>query len=249
MRIAVLADIHGNLRALDAVLADVAGQHVDLTVNLGDVVSGALQPRGTAERLGPLGFPTVRGNHERQLLTTPPERMGPSDRHAHETITAGARAWLASLPGTLGLPGSVLLVHGTPHSDLASLLDTVEKTGARAATVGEVEARLGLTPATLVLCGHTHLPRSAALPGGRLVVNPGSVGLPAYADDVPFAHRMEAGTPHARYAVVDDASGSWHVEHRRVVYDWDAAAREAQANGRPDVAYALCTGRAGLGEP
>ncbi len=81
------------------------------------------------------------------------------------------------------------------------------------------------------------------LPTGALVVNPGSVGYPAYADDVPFPHVMEAGSPHARYAIVDDATGSWQVDPRAVAYDWETAARTAEANGRPEVARALRTGR------
>src|SRR4051794_36985237 len=77
MRIAALSDVHGNLAALDAVLADLAGQDVDAVVNLGDLLSGAVQPRETADRLMALGLPTVRGNHERQLLTLSPDRRGP----------------------------------------------------------------------------------------------------------------------------------------------------------------------------
>jgi hypothetical protein len=82
------------------------------------------------------------------------------------------------------------------------------------------------------------------LPTGGLVVNAGSVGWPAYDDDHPYPHVMEAGSPHARYAVVDDASGRWEVEFRAVDHDWESAAAIAEGNGRPDVARALRTGRA-----
>ena len=84
MRIAVIADIHGNLGALDAVLADIEGQAVERTVNLGDVVSGPLQPCETADRLMNLAITTISGNHERQLLTFPRENLGESDRFATE---------------------------------------------------------------------------------------------------------------------------------------------------------------------
>lgn len=80
MRIAALSDVHGNLGALEAVLSDVAGQSVDVTVNLGDLLSGGLQPRETGDRLLALDLRTVRGNHERQVLTVAPERMSASDR-------------------------------------------------------------------------------------------------------------------------------------------------------------------------
>lgn len=244
MRIAAISDVHGNLLALDAVLADIAHHGVDVTVNLGDLLSGALWPGRTADRLLELGLPTVRGNHERQVLTTPVERMGPSDRLAHDSLGPEHRAWLAGLPLTLELDGDVLAFHGSPTDDLTYLLHTVEAAGAREATTDEVVDRLGLHAGRrLLLCGHTHLPRSHRLPTGALVVNPGSVGWPAYDDDAPHPHVMEAGTPHARYALVDDAGGRWDVTFREVAYDWDCAADVAAGNGRPDVAHALRTGR------
>jgi len=118
MRIAVIADIHGNLGALEAVLADIKKRSPDLTVNLGDLVSGPLQPRETADRLMDLSIPTIRGNHERQLLTLAPTDMGDSDRHALEKLLPDHLAWLESFPATLAIGGDVYLCHGTPASDV-----------------------------------------------------------------------------------------------------------------------------------
>ncbi|MCU1607324.1 MAG: metallophosphoesterase, partial [Modestobacter sp.] len=208
MRIAAISDVHGNLPALDAVMADIGTQDVDVVLNLGDLLSGAVQPRETADRLMDLGLPTVRGNHERQLLTLSPEQMGLSDRLAHETITARHREWLAGLPLTLEVAEGVLAFHGSPTDDLTYLLETVEVSGARPATPEEVTERLGpFADTPLLLCGHTHLQRSMRLPTGALVLNPGSVGWPAYDDDHPHPHVMEAGTPHARYAVAERTDG------------------------------------------
>ena len=90
MRIAVLADIHGNLLALDAVLDDLKHRGgADITVNLGDCVSGPLWPRETMERLQALDLPTVRGNHDRRVAQDPAdETMWPSDRYAQERLSA-----------------------------------------------------------------------------------------------------------------------------------------------------------------
>ena len=97
MRIAAITDIHGNLPALDAVLADIARRGCDLVVNLGDIFSGPLWPRETAERLQPLQLPTIAGNHERQLLGDP-ETMAVSDAHARRSLTTEQLEWVRALP-------------------------------------------------------------------------------------------------------------------------------------------------------
>jgi len=242
MRIAVIADIHGNLPALDAVLADIAARNVDLTVNLGDIVSGPLFPRETAGRLMPLGLPTIRGNHERQLLTHGPDRIGQSDRFAAAALTADQKAWLAALPATRRVGEDILLVHGTPASDLEYFLETVDAAGVRPAMPDEIETRAGAVSARLILCGHTHTPRQVRTIDGRLIVNPGSVGLQAYRDEEPVPHIVEIGTPDARYAIIE-LGAEIAVEWVTLAYDWEAAARTAEANGRAEWARALRTGR------
>ena len=94
-----------------------------------------------------------------------------------------------------------------------------------------------------LVAGWTHVPRLVALPGGRLVVNPGSVGLPAYTDDRPHPHAMEAGSPHARYAVLEEREGGWTVELVAVPYPFQEAAATARRNGRADWAEWIATGR------
>ena len=242
MRIAVLSDIHGNIAALDAVLDHVAGQSAELVVNLGDICSGPLWPAETADRLMPLDVPTIRGNHERQVLEPDMGGMGLSDRHARHVLKADHLDWLAGLPATMRLTDDVLLVHGTPGSDLLYFMETVTAQGVRAASAEEVALRAAKADAALILCGHTHVARSFRLDDGRLIVNPGSVGLPAYEDSQPFPHAIENGSPHARYAIVSDESGRWEAFFHHVDYDWDRAARKAEANGRPDWARALRTG-------
>ncbi|MGU7775967.1 metallophosphoesterase family protein [Burkholderia sp. MR1-5-21] len=242
MKIAALSDIHGNLAALDAVLDDIRRRGADVIVNLGDILSGALYPRETADRLMPLGLPTIKGNHERQVLAGNRESMRLSDRLAHDTLRDDQLAWIASLPAQLMLD-DVLLVHGTPDSDVDYFLETVTASGCRAATPDEVARRAGDASASLILCGHTHVPRAITLADGRTIVNPGSVGLQAYEDDLPFPHKIETGSPHARYAMASRTASGWAVEFHAVEYDWDAAAAAAESIGRHEWSVALRTGR------
>jgi predicted phosphodiesterase len=245
-RLAVFSDIHGNSLALEAVLDDARRLGADLMLNLGDIVSGAADPRGTMDLLYALDMGTVRGNHERNLVDIPRDRQQPSDRYAFDRLTSQDLDWLAALPACIEPADGVLAFHGSPTDDLCYLLETSTPDGLREATDSEVAERLGdaLGRWRLYLCGHTHLQRTRRLADGALVVNPGSVGMPAFTSEVPYPHVAEAGTPHARYAVVDDANGSWRAELRLVAYDHEAAALIAQRNGRPDLAHVMRTGRA-----
>lgn len=253
MKIAIISDIHGNLLALQAVLADITRQGVDQTVNLGDSLSGPLQPAATADLLMAQGFPTIKGNHERQLLVAralPAAEADPldSDGYAAAQVSAAHIAWLGALPTQFALNSDVWLCHGTPASDLQHWLETVVpgfgqhgNPGVRAATADEVAARLGDCAYPVVLCGHTHVPRVVQC-GQTLIVNPGSVGLPGYQGNHPFAYVIENGSPHARYAVLEKTGSGWQVDLRAVPYDHLAQARVAESRQRPDWALALATG-------
>lgn len=243
MRWAVVSDIHGNLPALEAVMHDARGR-ADAWLNLGDIASGPLWPRETVALLMVLDWPTIAGNHERQVLTLPRERMGASDRFAAAALDDAQRAWLAALPAEMQASPGIACVHGAPGDDLQYLLETATADGLREATDDELRQRLHGVSGGLLLCGHTHLPRDRRI-GSLRIANPGSVGLPAYDHDWPFEHVVENGTPHARYAIVDD-DGT--VELRQVAYDHETAARRAEAHGRGDWADALRSGRVGRRE-
>jgi predicted phosphodiesterase len=238
-RFAILTDIHGNLPALEAVIADAEAQGCTGFANLGDSLSGPLWPAETADLLIDLDWPTIAGNHERQLLTIDRARMGASDAFARDALNDRHLQWLASLPPTLHLSPHVLLCHGTPADDLEHFLHTVDGAAAREATEAEMLERAGDHAETLILCGHTHVPRIVTLEDGQTIANPGSVGLQAYDDDHPVAYRVEVGDPRARYAIVDGTA----VMLRAIDYDREAAARRAEMNGRDDWAVALRTGR------
>ena len=230
MRIAVIADVHGNLIALEAVLAHLRTAAPDLIVNLGDLVSGPFDPRGSADAQMALACPTVAGNHERQVLEG---GAGVFDAIARPLLSPSHLDWIGCLPSTLRLADG---------GDLEYLLEDVSTGRARLETEDAIRPRLeGSGEARVVLCGHTHVPRMATL-GGVLIVNPGSVGLPGYRGSDPVPHVMEAGTPHARYAVIDRSQGGWAAELRAVPYDYEAAARQAERYGRPQTAQVVRSG-------
>lgn len=249
MRIAIVSDIHGNLPALEAVVSHIQRRGVDVTVNLGDSASGPLLPRETVRFLMAQDWIQLAGNHERQVLALDPQSPDsvvrqPADAYARAQLGIRELAWMASLKSCQRLNEHVLLCHGTPRSDLEYFLESVEPGSPhpRCATADEVAQRLGEVQAELVVCGHTHVPRSVRAPNGTLVVNPGSVGLQAYDDEHPSFHMVQNGSPDARYAIVERINGTWTAGLISVPYDFRPMAELAQRNGRPDWAHALRTG-------
>ena len=184
MRIAVLADIQGNVLALDAVLNDLQERGgAELIVNLGDCVSGPLWPRETLERLQELNLPTVRGNHDRRVARDPlDDTMGPSDRYAHDRLTAAQREMLFALPLTLEVAPGVVAFHARPDHDEKYLADAIVDGRLVRAPLAAIRRRLkALDPACrMVLCGHSHRTELIRIPEGPVIFNPGSVGCPAY---------------------------------------------------------------------
>jgi diadenosine tetraphosphatase ApaH/serine/threonine PP2A family protein phosphatase len=243
MRLAAIADVHGNHLALEAVIADIRAQDIEDIVNLGDMASGPLDARRTMDALMALDAVHVLGNHDRYLIDRPPEKMGSWDRPAHAQLDAGQLDWLRTVPPTRVYRDRVFLCHATPASDEVYWLETVLPDGTvRMASLQAIEeAAKGITQ-SLMLCGHSHIGRAVRLADGRLVINPGSVGSPGYRDVHPYPHVVEAGTPDARYAILELAGDEWRVTFRHVPYDHEAMAALARRNGQPELASALATG-------
>jgi diadenosine tetraphosphatase ApaH/serine/threonine PP2A family protein phosphatase len=199
----LLYDVHGNLRALDAVLADCPAEQFLLG---GDYATFGAWPRETVARLRELDAEWIRGNVDRWLVdpSDAPEPVLPLIERSRELIGEELSRELAALPESTTREGT-LYCHASPLSDMDSFYPEPQDTDAE---------RLMGVEARRVVFGHTHLQFARPGPGGIELVNPGSVGIPLDGD-----HR-------AAYAVVHDDG---EVELRRVDYDWRAVAREVRA--------------------
>lgn len=242
---AVVSDVHGNRWALEAVMEDLERRGIERVLNLGDSLFGPLDPAGTAELLPGIASVNVRGNQDRAILEAEEERPGPGTlRFACDALSADAWEWLRGHEVAPIRVGELTLCHGTPQRDDRCLVEWITEHGVELKATDALDRELEGIEGEVVLCGHSHVPRLVGLPDGRAVVNPGSVGLPAYTGEAPYPHAMESGSPHARYAVLERLDGGWKVEHVAVPYDWGAAAAAAERNGRADWAGWLRTGRA-----
>ncbi len=242
MRFAIISDIHGNIAALEAVLADIESRGVDGIANLGDLLSGPFDAAATANRLMGLNLPTVSGNHDRALWDRPRADMGLWEEWVIDDLTTTQIEWLKDLPNTLEL-GKIFLCHATPERDDDDWLD---KRGGESRPIprdrNEVLERLGRIRSPVVCCGHTHTPRIVRM-RGQLIVNPGSVGCPAYFDsrfDPPFIH--QTGASDARYAIVEQQNGIWRADLLAVPYDSREMVRLARDKGADTWADAVETG-------
>lgn len=235
MRLAVISDVHGNAPALDAVLEHVAGEHVDAIVLLGDHVSGPIDPAGAAERLMGLNAVAIRGNHDRWTVDLGLRGAGAADRFARGQLSSEQLGWLAGLPATARVGDEVFVCHGTPDNDETPWLDNFYD--GRTTTLPseeEVAGHAAGIDSAVILCGHTHIARTLRLSDGRLIANPGSVGM-----------QLVRGSPDAHYAVVEKGRRGWQTALIAVPYDTEAAAKLAEANGFPSWGESIRHGWAG----
>jgi putative phosphoesterase len=201
--IACLYDVHGNLPALEAVLADLG--EADRYILGGDYALFGGWPGETVARLRELEPATwIRGNADRWLAETPDELLEPVAA-ARAELGDELVAELAALPAT-AVQGDTLICHASPVSDMRSFFPEPAE--------DEAELLAGIT-APRLLFGHTHL-QFRRMAGGVELVNPGSVGMPL------------DGDPRAAYAVIHDGG---RLEQRRVAYDHLASAAKVRALG------------------
>jgi predicted phosphodiesterase len=209
--LAIVADLHGNLPATEAVLADVARVRPDLAVFAGDYINRGPQSAAVLQRIGPLGWQAISGNHDTWIsqlgakIPYPPEWDGPlwtPVRLTLEQVSPKWIPWLRGLPPTLRveLPGAdpIRVVHGSPR-------DNREGMGRMAPDSTIREAIAGVTEGTIV-GAHIHYPWHRELDGRHIFVI-GSVGCP-FNDD-----------PSAQYGLFTWDGARWQVENRSVPYD------------------------------
>ena len=217
MRVAVFSDVHGNVRALEAVLAEIKARGpFDAVVNGGDLAYGGPRPREALDLLMQGGYPTVLGNTDVWIAAMEPGG-GDTVAWARRQLEPRHEAFIRRLPREHRIepPGSppLVVVHATPTS-LSDMLipDAPEE------IVEEVFAQ---ARARALVYGHIHKAYVREVAGG-VVVNAGAVGFPF------------DGIPKASFAILRLEGGRWRAENVRVAYDHEAVAKELMASTHPD---------------
>lgn len=237
---AIISDIHGNSRALTAVLNDIQSRGIDTIINLGDFFFGALEPEATAEILRKHPMVCITGNTDIDILNNM-EKDGMTRVQAD--LTKKTKDWMRSLPATTSVDNVLFVCHGTPESNNEYLLEKVTEHGVFVYNDEDLIAKTSGIKERIILCGHSHVNRVIHLSNGKIIVNPGSVGLPAYLGNGEYRFAMESMTPHAKYAIITVDGDNISVNQINCPYDWNAASEAARKNGNENVAKFLLYGR------
>lgn len=233
MTIAIISDIHGNSWALEAVIADIRKKNINEIYDLGDSLYGPLDPKGTFELIISNSIQSLSGNEDRILV----ENLNSTTRkptvdYSIRNLNGNAIEWLKHLPKTRKINSDILLCHGTPWNDSEYLVEQLNPNFVGIKDTATLNGMLKGIDERIIICGHSHCPRIVDT-GTKLIINTGSVGLPAYDDDSPIFHKMENFSPMARYCILD-TNGNVKIEQIAIAYDFDKAAKCAKENGRND---------------
>ncbi|MGB2953923.1 MAG: metallophosphoesterase family protein [Gaiellaceae bacterium] len=230
MLVALIADIHGNVPALEAVLGELEQDGVDQVLCLGDVGIGP-QPVETLERVEELGCPVIMGNWDALFLGRHPSLDGELE---HVLAALGAwsteqlspahveyvKSFRETVEVALGDGATLLAFHGSPRSYEDAILATTSDE--------ELEQMLDGRKASVLACAHTHFQLFRRF-GESILVNPGSVGLP-FRRQQPGVMRV---APWAEYALVTHDPGRLAIELRRTAYDVERFLQIMRRSGMP----------------
>ncbi len=211
-RVAILADIHGNMPALYAVMDDLKEQAVDEVIVAGDLVGRGPQGTAVVREVVAQGWPCIRGNHEDYMISfcrgeIPDawrvEEGWAAARWMASELAPDALAFIAALPFSICAPSApqIRVVHGSPLSNTQGI-GSWTSDEEMLEFLGQIEERV-------LVCAHTHRPLHRVFPAG-VIVNVGSVGLPFNGDW------------RAQYAILVGQGVEWDVEFRCVPYDREA---------------------------
>ncbi len=220
MRVAIVSDVHGNIRGLDACLEDLATQGgADVIVAAGDLCMDGPKPRKVLKRLRDIGAKSLRGNTDRYIAVEPIESFVGEERESilwqREQLGPEWLGWLAALPTALEFghhDNALVITHANPKNDEEHVWPD--------APDDQLERLFGDVHAAAIAFGHLHLPYVRTW-RGKMLVNVASAGLP------------KDGDSRAHYAILTDRPGGWEAKSRRVVFDVERTVRDYEKSDMP----------------
>jgi len=225
MKAALISDIHGNIPALEAVYQSIKEKGISEVFNLGDSLYGPLWPEETACFIKNNNFISIIGNEDEDLIKYP--QKNDTVKYTLSQLSESTISWLKKLP-YFYINNYLTLFHGSPNNIREYFLEKIYNGKIEIKTNEEISKNLGNIKTKYVGFGHSHLERILLIKD-QILINAGSVGLPAFLDDTP-KHKVETYNNYAKYIVLDNKN----VEICYVEYNYKDACKKAIENNRID---------------
>jgi predicted phosphodiesterase len=241
--IAIISDIHGNSFALKEVLSDINNKGIINIINLGDSLYGPLDPKGTFEMLLKNKVTSISGNQDRFIIENLNNKTDIDTlEYVKSQLNDDCINWLKSLPFDMIFNDVFYCCHASPNCDSTYLLEELHPNYVCVKEKQELIDLIKDIKQNIIACGHSHVHRIVKVEE-TTIINSGSVGLPAYDDDLPIFHKMENFSPQTNYSIAQLSENGVRVNQVSLTYDYEKAAKLAEYNNRNDWACWIKTGR------
>jgi putative phosphoesterase len=234
MKIALISDIHGNLPALEAVYQSILEKDITEIYNLGDSLYGPLWPEETAQFLIEKNIRSIMGNGDEDILNNASQNE--TLRYTANQLSEKSINWLKTLP-MIFKNKDITLFHGSPSTNSKYFFFFFCDGNIILKSNLEIIDEIKNIKTKYIAFGHSHIERILNI-DDYILINAGSVGLPAYSDDEPV-HNIETYNNFAKYVIINKEN----IEIRYVEYDYKLASKQAKKNNRNDWSNWIKNGR------
>ncbi|GHU33170.1 DNA methylase [Spirochaetia bacterium] len=234
MKIALISDIHGNIPALEAVYKSILDKNISEIYNLGDSCYGPLWPEETAQFIIKNNIISIMGNGDEDLIKYPLKNE--TVKYIISQLSEKSINWIKNLPAIYE-NNDVTLFHGSPNNSGKYFLEKIVNKQIVIKSNDEIKETIKDIKSKYICFGHSHLERILKI-NDQILINAGSVGLPAYLENEP-EHKIETFNNYAKYVIIENRN----IEICNVEYDYKSSCKKAEENNRNDWSTCIKYGR------
>ncbi|GHV35323.1 DNA methylase [Synergistales bacterium] len=234
MTIALISDIHGNIPALEAVYKSILDKNISEIYNLGDSCYGPLWPEETAQFIIKNNIISIMGNGDEDLIKYPLKNE--AIKYTISQLSEKSINWIKNLPAIYE-NNDITLFHGSPNNNGKYFLENIVNKQIVIKSNDEIKENIKDIKSKYICFGHSHLERILKI-NDQILINAGSVGLPAYLEYEP-KHKIETFNNYAKYVIIENRN----IEICNVEYDYKSSCKKAEENNRNDWSTCIKFGR------
>jgi predicted phosphodiesterase len=234
MKIALISDIHGNIPALEAVFKSIMDKGISEIYNLGDTCYGPLWPEETVNLIINNNIKSIMGNSDEDIIKY--SLKNETVKYTISKLSENSKNWINALPDIYE-DEKITLFHGSPNNKNKYFFENIINEQIIIKENNEIKRNIKNIETKYICFGHSHLERIVKI-DNQILINAGSVGLPAYSEDKP-KHKIETYNNYAKYVIINNNN----VEIYNVEYDYKSSSRKAKENNRSDWSKYIENGR------